>query len=186
MEISLVKCANLLVLRNIYPEDFTHENDERDIKIKQVEPLDAYDEIPGRFTSVEKWPSFSNLKCWECDQLPVSYPRFVPINPEKDENGNDICDVLGNFCEWNCAVRYTTKEIPKEQQWDTLRMICVFESKFSGIYKEKIMPSPPKTLMRAYCGRHGLTPREYKEKIELINDNYGLSSYKMIHFTNKD
>ncbi len=92
----------------------------------------VYNNIPKKFISVKEWPKKTNLKCWYCDNIPESYPKFIPINPEKDFYGNDTCQVLGNFCEWNCAVHYIISEISKDKQNDMLQILSLFESKFTG------------------------------------------------------
>lgn len=178
-----VKKSTLLILRGVYPSDFSPNDTifDKTVVEKKIEPSVVYTEMPKRFLSASTWIQFSNLKCWECDQMPIGYPKFIPENPEKDKDGNDICDVLGHFCEWNCAVRYALKELPKNQQWDALKAICLFESKFSGKKKEKIQPCPPKTLMKAYCGKNGLTPKQWRDKLTSTCEDYTLSSYKMEH-----
>ncbi len=187
MDISITKSSNLLIIREIFPDDFSRIDGIYVIKKNQIqEKANIYTEMPKRFTSVESWPVFSNLRCWECDRLPTSYPKFIPINPEKDPNGNDTCDVYGHFDEWNCASRYIMHEMPKEQQWDLAEFLCLFESKFSGKRREKIMPSPPKTMMEMYCGSRGVSPLKYKEKIEQINNDFDLGLFKMSHFTKLD
>jgi hypothetical protein len=173
-----------LILKGIYPDDFA-QNESIYEKVPQqtqnTEKIIVYTEIPRKFTSVKDWPQFSNLKCWTCDLIPNGYPRFIPENLEKDAEGNDICDARGNFHEWNCAVRYVLTEFPKELQWDTLQAICLFESKFSGRRREKIMPSPSKVSMKEYCGSAGLTQKQYREKINTINAEYDLTTYQMEH-----
>src|SRR5271170_3231805 len=100
------KKTNLLILRGVYIKDFSpidfiyDKNSKRELKI---ESDTVYTEIPKKFISVATWPQFSNLKCWNCDQLPDSYPCFIPINLELDNKSNDICDVYGHFDNWNCA-----------------------------------------------------------------------------------
>jgi len=175
--------SNLLILRGVYPQDFNHRAEKPHHSSSRLEILPVYTEIPTRFVSTGDWLRFSNLKCWSCDSLPVSYPKFIPINLEKNRDGEDVCDVHGHFCEWNCAVRYVITEFPKEQQWDALQAICLFESKFSGKRREKIVPAPSKTCMKQYCGNGGISQKQYKDKIVQLNQDYDLSLYKLCHFT---
>jgi hypothetical protein len=168
----VVKGTNLLLLRGIYQKDLD------EIATPEVlpEPVMMYTETPARFTSKETWPTHSNRRCWECNLVPPGYPRFIPLNPEKIKD-EDVCDAYGHFCEWNCAVRYTMRELPREQQWDILRLICLFESKFSGRRREKIMPAPSRVLMKQYCGNGGLTPKQFREQIAKINADYDISGF---------
>jgi hypothetical protein len=179
---------NLLICRGVYLADIMTTNNIYDHK-SSFGKNDAdivYVSIPKQFKHCQKWPTCSNLKCWSCDQLPISYPKFIPINPEKDNEGNDICDTYGHFCEWNCAVRYVIKEFPKEQCWDALEAICLFESKFSGKRREKIMAAPSKTLMKPYCGNGGISLKQWREELEKLNNDYCLTQFKLEHFKELD
>jgi hypothetical protein len=181
-----VKGSNLLVLKGVYPGnfapvDYIYEKN-KTFEPKAIEPSVVYTEMPKKFTSVENWPKYSNLKCWECDRIPSSYPKFIPTNLEKDKDGHEICDPYGHFDEWNCAIRFITKEMPKDQQWDLLQSVCLFESKFSGKRREKIMPSPPKYLMKAYCGQRGITLKQYNDKISQLNNDYDLTCWRLDQF----
>ncbi len=177
----LPKKTNLLILRGVYARDFSpidsiyDKNSKYNIKL---ESDTVYTEIPKKFTCVESWPKFSNLKCWNCDQLPKSSPVFIPMNLEM----NNISDVYGHFDKWECAVSHVIKEFPKELQWDALRAISIIESQFTGIRRERIMPAPPKYLMKQYCGKSGLTVKEWQDKLETISSDYNLTHYKLEHF----
>lgn len=181
-----VKRTNLLTLRGVFPKDFAPVNNIYNsfVEVEKVksEPTIVYTEMPKKFTGVDTWIKFSNLKCWECDQLPTSYPKFIPLYPEKDKNGDDICDVHGHFCEWNCAVSYTKHKFSEEKRPDILESISLFESKFTGVRRAIIMPSPEKTEMKAYCGKNGITPKQWQDKLAQINADYALSAYQLHNY----
>lgn len=167
--------SKTLTLKGVFPKDFTKPPIYTPAHSSHaVEKQVIYTETPKKFLSVEQWPQFSNLRCWECGLVLTSYPRFIPKNPDRDANGSDICDVEGVFNTWNCVVGYVYKNYPQEQRWDILEAILIFEAKFSGKRKVKIMPNPPKTLMKDYCGESGITPKQYMEKIENLNQDYDL------------
>lgn len=155
------KKTDILILRGVFIDDFLGKP--LDISKK---PLINYSNIPSKFTSVEEWPELTNLKCWECDRLVTGRPKFIPINCKKTANDADVCNVLGNFDEWSCAVRYVMTQMPPDQRYDLLQAIYIYEAKFSGKKKLIIHPSPPKILMKTYCGNAGLTPEEYQKKID--------------------
>lgn len=175
------KCTNLLILRGVYPKDFDFiptaypEN-----VIMGVD--EDYTDMPSKFTSVKDWPKFSNLKCWTCDQIPTDYPKFIAMNVEVDKRGNKICDPHGHFHEWNCAISYISTFFPKETVGDVIDDTCYFESLFSGNHRRKIMPSPPKTRMKQYCGNRGITVKKYNDLINELNNTYSLGTYKLTHF----
>ena len=175
--------SNLLILRGVSVNDCAEIVPSYDCGRESTQRMNpaAYTEIPARFTSVDTWPTFSNLKCWNCDRLPIDYPRFIAVNPRIGPAG-DECDVHGNFDEWSCAARYILREFPQEQQWDALQSLCLFESKFTGKQRARILPAPPKTEMQAYCGNSGLTMRQYGEKIHAMNSDYCLSQFKLMDF----
>jgi hypothetical protein len=198
MELPIVK-ANIVVIRGVFLDDVRrHKTNARGgfrcnstalqafggADTIDTENIFAYSKIPTRFEGAATWPTFTNLKCWECDQLPAAYPAFLPVNPEK-KDGHYECDVVGNFCCWNCAARYAGRELTKDKLWDSLKCICIFEAEFTGSRaREKIMPAPPKTLMRPYCGNRGITAAEWRERVNQLNADYNMVSLKLTHSTN--
>lgn len=166
------KKTNLLVIRGVRAKDLSGS---RQVEARaKGSAADIYTVIPKMFTSPRDWPQASNLRCWNCDQLPLSYPKFVPDNLRRNPAGNIICDTVGNFCEWNCVVRYIITEIPSDRRTDLLDSVCIIEHLFSGVRKVVIPPAPPKTLMQSYSGRTGLTPAEWRRRLAEINNRYSL------------
>lgn len=174
------KKPELLLLKGVYLKNLIETVS--DMPKDHLIDDQIYSDIPKRFLSIEQWPSNTNLKCWSCDQIPLSYPKFIPMNPINNSDGQLTCDVIGNFCEWNCAVRYILKELPQENQWDNLHLLTLVESKFSGAVKEKIPPSPTKTIMKCYCGNKGLTNKQWRDTLNTLINNHCLSEYKISHF----
>jgi hypothetical protein len=158
-----------------------HLDEKSVIKPAIVKFSSVYDSIPARFTSPETWPKSTNLKCWNCDLQFSSYPRFIAMNPEYGPNKVEIYEVYGNFCEWNCAVRYIKEKMPPQQQNDLHRLVCIVSQKFTGRHVQKIMPSPDKTRMQPYCGDHGLSPAQFRDEIAQLNSDYNLVNYKLEH-----
>lgn len=161
----MLQRSNILVLKGVYLRDFeVVENIPEPI----VEPPMNYDEIPVKFYSIEKWPKSTNLLCWICDEIPSSYPKFLPKNPEKNQEYGDICDVEGNFCSWNCATTYMEQNYPKEQHWDYYELITLFASKWTG-KKYRYIAADPKTRMRQYCGKSGITRKEWVAQFKTVD-----------------
>jgi hypothetical protein len=148
--------ANVLLLKGLFIDDFTIKE-----SVYEITSEAEYSPIPKKFTGVETWPKASNLRCWRCDLVPTSYPIFIPMNPEKDENGNDICDAMFHFDDWSCAIDYIKHEFPLNQQADAIARVYIFARKF-GI-RGLISPAIPKTVMKTYMGNTGLTPEAYRE-----------------------
>lgn len=142
-----------------------------------------YDDIPRRFVGAESWPKTSNRKCCTCDLYPTSYPKFVPENLVVTMRGGKKrieADVLGHFDEWNCAQRWIEHELPEQQREDATKALLIVEECFSHSRKQRILPSPPKMLMRPYAGDGGLSEAEYRKKIRELNENYTLGSYSIL------
>ena len=136
-------------------------------------------DLPRRFTSVSMWPTASNLKCWECGLVCHSYPCFIPDCPATQEN-QPTCDVLGCFNTWNCVIRYILREFPTSRQLDAIQAVLLFESLFNGGQKKlNIQPAPSKTQMSDYCGSKGITARQFLEKIDILNQDYSISGYRL-------
>ncbi len=153
---SINKPSNLLVLRGVYL------GNETPAEIKEpTEYKTTYPKLPTKFTCVENWPKCTSLKCHICDQNFSTYPAFFPTNPTI-EKGADVCDPVGCFCDWHCASKYIEQEIAPEHRWEAMRLLCLFEYKFSGERKIRIWPSISKILMSQYCG-DGLTLKQWRE-----------------------
>lgn len=169
---NIAKPPNLLIFRGLHTRDFVVTLFEDQPRTERTSEI-SYSEIPKKFTSVESWPKSTNLLCWECDLLPESYPKFVPMNPEIID-GVRLCDVHGNFCEWNCVIAYIQKKFPTCQHKDLKESACIFESLFTGKRRLVIMESPAKTKMKAYCGKSGITPKQWREEQQTINTEYSV------------
>lgn len=172
------KKTDFLVLKGVKIDDFSYKP--LILKQQRQEKTPVYTDIPHKFTSVEDWIKVSNLKCWECDRFVSTYPKFIPMNAKRELDVNqkyiDVCDVLGNFDEWSCAVSYINTKIPANQRIDAVRSLLIFEAKFSGERKIIIHPSPPKTIMQQYCGNNGITSEEYQKRIEDISNEYKINN----------
>ena len=155
------------------------------IPSQTVESVSIFTPLPSRFTGVDTWPKTSNRLCWSCDLIPRDYPRFIPMNMA-EVDGHEVCDAYGHFNTWNCAVRYINRELQPEQRECARRRISIFEAMFSGKYKEKIVEAPNKVIMKAYCGDVGITPQQYCDRIDALNEMYDINIYKMSHLCKPD
>lgn len=156
--------ANILVLVGVFAADF------ESITVVPTVTEPMYSTIPKKFINVTLWPQSTNLKCWSCDLIPPGQPLFIPQNPEL-VNGEETCDVLGNFCNGSCAATYIS-HMPEAFQWDLLELLSRFESKFTGVRRRVIPKGPPKTEMSAYCGNGGLTVKQWRDKVEACARDY--------------
>jgi hypothetical protein len=163
------KRTQLLVFKGIFPEEFTTEI----IMTPVYTSTDiSYTVLPTRYTGIESWPQKSNLRCWNCDLIPLSAPRFIPVNSELALNGKKICDRVGHFCMANCAVSYVVEHYPAHLHRHLARTIAIFEEDFDGKAHEEIYPAPPKTLMTPYRGDTGLSILQWRQLVNEMNREY--------------
>jgi hypothetical protein len=149
------KRSNILVLRNIKLEHLSTVREPQQQVVTK-----SYTEIPKTFISPELWPKKSNLKCWHCDLVPTSYPKFIPMYPST-VNAIDTCDVHGHFCEWSCAASYIINNFTNK--YELLETLSIFEAKFTGHRKRYVSSAPPKTIRMDYCGAGGITDAAYRK-----------------------
>lgn len=162
---------NIVVVQGIWPDEFENDNSIYEKLGKTQDKV--YSQIPKTFFSANEWSNHvTNLKCWYCGLVPMSYPRFIPVNPRKDDKGADICDVEGNFHSWPCVISFIEAHKPKSEQADLCQLVCLFEGKFSGKIKNKIIKAPDKTKMKDYCGPEGITHEQYDALIEQSEKKY--------------
>jgi hypothetical protein len=177
---AVIKRSNFLVFRGVFPQDFLKSRtNTAEITTAKKEPTIEYSEIPKKFISVESWPKSTNLLCWSCSRSFTNPPAFIPTNPKIDNENRDVCDVIGNFCRWSCASRYVKEVLPEPMRYDHNKYICLFESKFTDVRREIVKPSPPKTEMQAYCGKNGLTPKQWIAKADSIDRDYSISGWRI-------
>ena len=178
MDGDIPRTSRLLVFRGIAPHQFGIAVI---AKLEVAKPAEhTFDTIPAKFTTVEMWPKTTNLKCWVCDRIPKSYPRFVATNPSRDTAGNDVCDPVGNFCSWVHSAAYIEDKYPASAQPDLMYLLTIFEAKFTGRRREKIFAPLGKTCQRQYGG--GMTEEQYAEYIDSLESKPPLTQYKFEHF----
>lgn len=179
--------SNVLILRGVSISDLKRAIVQQPV----TQPVNVFQQetnnriiadIPRRFTSVTMWPRGSNLKCWECDLVCHSYPCFIPDCPSTQDN-LPTCDVLGCFNTWNCVIRYIMREFPINRRLDAIQAVLLFESLFSGQLKLNIQPAPSKTCMTEYRGSNGINAKQFLEKIDILNQDYAISGYRLKDLT---
>jgi hypothetical protein len=169
---------NILFLKGVTRNDYKSIEDKFDEKLMECaysenipeKNAKIYDKIPENFRGMEKWPTKTNLKCWNCDRNFETAPKFIPTNMYKA--GSEISSgVLGNFCSFSCTVSETIRRFQdKEELWQHLSFIKELYFTFTGKKVEIISPGIEKTEMKQYGG--DLSSREFREKNRIIEDTY--------------
>lgn len=172
IEDTIIKTSNIMVLHGVNMDkiDLDESFDQKFMEHLVRAVPNLYSEIPKTFTDMTLWPKTSNLKCWECSENFISHPVFVPTNVYENENGFKTFDVCGNFCSWNCVVKYIEKTYPKHKHWDYMRYVRIVYKLMNGRSITKITPALDKTCMKQYCGNEGITCEEFRQKMNLLFD----------------
>ncbi len=159
----------IVTIFGITPKDFYSQDQEECASLPLTDlTMPIRCDIPSKFCGVDSWPKQTDLQCWFCDLTTDSYPKFIPSNP-RVELGEECCDVTGNFHEWSCVVAFIRERFKEEYVSDALKLVYMFEEKFSGKRKTHIQSSPPRTKLKSFCGESGMTDKEYAEAIEILN-----------------
>jgi len=70
-----------------------------------------YDKIPKTFTTMEKWPQKTNIKCTHCSLSILGVPIPIPESVDRDKESNQIFDVNIVCCSFPCSARLITYTI---------------------------------------------------------------------------
>ena len=121
-----------------------------------------FDNIPKKFISLEKWPSSTNLKCWECCSYFTSSPTFIPKTMHEEAYGVVAYDIEGNFCTWNCAAKFARAKYPKTHLKYKEYMIYIYKL-VTGKSIIDIDDPPCRTSINEYCGPDGISVEQFEE-----------------------
>lgn len=125
---------------------------------------EVYRSLPKYFESIQQWPTTSNLHCWECGQIPTSYPRFIPTSKYKTDLGTILYCVRGVFHDWCCAAAHVLIRYEHEAA-EYLEMMCEVEAMFSGRRRVNMVASVSKFILRHYAGdANGVTFEQWNEQ----------------------
>lgn len=168
-----IKKDNAFTIEELFDKTIT-ENAE----LTYHEPLVAspeYKPLPNVFKSYEKWPKYTNLKCWHCEFTFNTVPCFIPKYMSKTSIG-----VYGNFCSFNCAVAHI--KLHKIFNETDIENIIKLYYIFTNSTIDNIIESPCKTVMKKYGGY--MTDSEYLEKIDTLKRKNISSSNDLVKMYN--
>ena len=118
-----------------------------------------YTIMPEEYRKGMVWPKTTNLKCWECHEIPCGRPYFIPTNYCKQEERSGV---YGHFCSVNCAAACIQNKWPEQKAKDLLSALRIVESHFTE-FKLFIIPSIPITELKEYKGFLGMTRTEWEQ-----------------------
>jgi len=118
-----------------------------------------YDKIPSKFTTIESWPTKTNLRCWHCTLEHSNVPVFIP---DRISTMDNTIIVLGSYCSFSCAAADIPRHFP-ERVWTITETLKIVYERF---YKRKVadMPkSPDRKELELYGGT--MTVQQYVEEV---------------------
>lgn len=191
MNIPLVKKRNnLLFIKNVSISDFfdtesIQENrlldeikennslsiidEENNIKLNNISLKDYVNfdlyKIPGRFSTLEKWPKKTKIHCWYCDNPIFKIPIFIPKSMDLNNDGEFSMKTHGFFCSFSCAYTYSTKRnTNSEQKLSDEKLLIKLFHIMNGKNIKYLTISPNKYLMKRYGGN--LSKNEYTKLLD--------------------
>lgn len=114
-----------------------------DVNVNAEVQAITYDKIPDKFTTVDKWPKVTNLRCWHCSRLHNEVPKFVAYK--------NINSPIGSFCDWPCGQAWINKK-PLEHRWEMEQQFRELHYLFTGQRIKKILPALDKEEQVEYGG----------------------------------
>ena len=154
----------ILRLTGVRISDYVPVEDIADERLLELEPTSetdvcTYDAIPPTFTTIDRWPATTNLRCWQCDERFDTPPCFVPTHvrevtrPGAPDSQIEF-GVHGNMCSFVCAELWISTQYAgdAERQWRARDNLAIVYFMFTGRRTACIRPAPNKTEMREYGG----------------------------------
>ena len=177
---------NILFLGGISRDDYIAPEELADRKFLKEENISyinstkyisqlIYDKIPSTFTSLDEWPSETNLHCWQCGFTCDGKPIFVPIFIRETVRGVEF-GVKGIMCTFNCAARWiiSNSNLNIEERWKYQNNLKILYFLFTGIHNE-IKLAPEKTALKKYGG--DLTDEEFWDELKKLDPIAGLKDH---------
>lgn len=150
------KSPNILCLSGITLKDYIPLEDVADDRLLAEENINEvifpYNKIPSVFTSLEKWPTSTNLSCWSCGFKFDNIPKFIPTYIRESNDSIEI-GVKGNMCSFSCAELWIeTRALSREEKYKLQNNLCFVYYLFTGKHVSHIKPAPCKTNLLQYGG----------------------------------
>lgn len=130
---------------------------------EEINTYTMYDKIPMTFSTVDLWPSSTNIQCWWCNRTFKCVPIFIPI--DISNNGNMVPH--GNFCSFFCAAVHIDTFINPKVRWERHQMLKMLHKKITGMYVEYIPRAPVPFTMLQYGGGND-SGDEFAKKLAIL------------------
>ena len=187
-DISDYEMPNIPFFKGVFPEKYDidtiftaqimdslrMESDEQ-----ETEFLKVYDKVPTEFTTIDKWPTSTNLECWRCRRTFKGVPAAVAISCANEGSTPAAkINTRGIMCSFFCAASYIDLHFPIiKVNWEKHEMLKILYKKMTGVSIEFIPRSPEPTCM-VQCGGND-TPAEYGKKIALLANSIQSSIHEI-------
>ena len=105
-----------------------------------------------------EWPQTTSTCCWYCCHAFETVPVCIPVTYDTLQN---VFEVFGIFCSWNCAKAYVqstySSESSEQLMWMRIMAREVFKMNL-GVFP----PAPPRMFLKMFGGH--LTIEEFRAK----------------------
>ena len=139
----------------------------------------VYKELPPLFTSLENWPTSTNLHCWNCECTFTTRPIFIPLHIKGNSNGLWDMNTHGTFCSFSCAARYIKDFMDPAIFTNLFHLYQIFNQK----EVKYIYASPRRYCVKKYGGH--LTEGEYLEEIRRLENEIELQNEENNNISNQ-
>lgn len=177
---------NILFLKGISEEDYISIDDKANEKYtqKSVDELHnytMYNKNNIKFLSNEKWPTKTNLHCWNCDFTFDNDSIFIPIYIKECITGGLEFGIKGNMCSFNCAMSYILDKTTQgtAERWKYINNLKILYFIKNGIHVSDIKPAPDKFNLLKYGG--SWTNDIFLEELKKLNISKELKMPNLEH-----
>ena len=147
---------------------FLNSSDSRESTVQRIVCSSSHRKVPQKkilykdfnlFPGTKKgeWPKKTSISCWYCTEPFECVPKSIPVGYK-----NNIWNVKGVFCSFECAKSYLVREYPNYEE--QIILLNIFASTFFG-YTEPIQMSPKVETLSKFGG--GLSIDEFRSKCRL-------------------
>lgn len=151
---------------------------EEELDFPYEEPLDVdYEALPDFFISLETWPKSTNLYCWQCDCPFTGIPWIIPVNLVRKLVGDNEVNAYKRHGVF-CGLIHLNDYIEDHPlHFHNLNMVKKLLEDYIRIMMGKEVIIIPRGLdkyvMVQYVGPSGITPQEYRRRMDNLTDRLG-------------
>ena len=129
-----------------------HKNDSNKITVREIKIEHVIEDL-RKLDKNKKKDKYTDILCWHCCHEFNNFPYFIPSEYIKSSKKYKV---LGVFCSWCCAKRYS---MDKDNMGIKSQILTNFIKDSEGKYT-RVKPAPPRSLLKSFGGI--LTIKEFR------------------------